>query len=314
MSEDNATHAKVVVIGSGPAGLTAALYAARAQLEPVVVSGYEPGGQLTTTTEVENYPGFVEGIQGPELMNVMRSQAERFGTRFVDAAVSSVDLSERPFRLVTDEGPLSCDALIVATGASARYLGVPGEAKLRGFGVSACATCDGFFFGGKEIAVVGGGDSAMEEATFLTRFVSKVTVIHRRDQLRASPIMQRRAESNPKIEFLWNSLVQEVLGSKEGGIRALKVLNRVTGERSEFACQGLFLAIGHTPNTELFKGQLELDDKGYIAVTPGRTQTSVEGVFSAGDVHDQLYRQAITAAGSGCKAALDAQRWLEEQE
>lgn len=314
MSEQTTTHAPVVIIGSGPAGLTAAIYAARAVLEPVLVSGYEPGGQLTTTTEVENYPGFATGILGPELMSQMRSQAERFGTRFVDAAVQSIDVTGRPKRVVTDEGELTCDALIVASGASARYLGAPGEAELKGYGVSACATCDGFFFTGKEIAVVGGGDSALEEATFLTRFAKKVTVIHRRAELRASRIMQARARDNPKIRFIWNSVVDEVLGSRQSGVTGLKLRDVVTGETSLFPTAGLFVAIGHTPNTRMLEGQVELDAKGYVVTAPKSTHTSVPGVFAAGDVQDARYRQAITAAGSGCMAALDAQHWLEEQE
>ncbi len=306
-------HARVVIMGSGPAGLTAAIYTARANLQPLVISGYSPGGQLTETTEVENYPGFPEGVQGPELMDKVRAQAEKFGTRFMETEVTGVDLSSRPFKLQTDEGEVTCDALIVATGASARYLGVPGEAELKGYGVSACATCDGFFFTDKEIAVVGGGDSAMEEAIFLTRFASKVTIIHRRDALRASKYMQDRAMSNPKIEFIWNTVVEEVLGTKDTGLTGLKLRNVETGEVSEFKCEGFFLAIGHDPNTKIFQGQLDLDQKGYIEVQPGRTFTSVPGVFAAGDVADHIYQQAITAAGTGCMAALDAQHWLEEQ-
>jgi thioredoxin reductase (NADPH) len=308
----NGTHFPVIIIGSGPAGLTAAVYAARGQLDPVVVTGYEPGGQLTTTTEVENFPGFPEGILGPELMSKMREQAERFGTPFVDAAVTKVDLSTRPFRVVTDEGELTGDAVILATGATARYLGAPGEHELKGYGVSACATCDGFFFTGKEIAVIGGGDSALEEATYLTRFASKVTLVHRRGELRGSKIMQERARTNPKIAMKLGVIVEQVVGTREGGVTSLKLQDVATGEHSELPIQGLFVAIGHTPNTTLVTGQLKLDEHGYIATEPGSTRTSVPGVFAAGDVQDRHYRQAITAAGSGCMAALDAQHWLAE--
>ena len=312
-NELGSQHARLLILGSGPAGLTAAIYAARAQLEPVLVAGYLPGGQLTTTTEVENYPGFPEGVLGPELMDRMRAQAERFGTRFVESEVSSVELSTREFEVRTDEVELTCDALIIATGASARYLGLSGEEALKGFGVSACATCDGFFFNGKEIAVVGGGDSAMEEAIFLTRFATRVSVIHRRDELRASRIMQERVMKNPKIEIIWSSVVKEVLGSRNEGVTALRLRSTRTGESSVFPCQGLFLAIGHDPNTSMLGDEIEKDEKGYLVTTPGSTHTSVPGVFAAGDVQDSRYRQAITAAGSGCIAALDAQRWLEEQ-
>jgi thioredoxin reductase (NADPH) len=307
-------HHRVVILGSGPAGLTAAVYAARANLKPVVVSGNEPGGQLTITTEVENYPGYPEGVQGPEMMQDFQRQAERFGTQFKTGNVGRVDLSRRPFALVLENGEaLTCDALIVATGASAQWLGLESETRYRNKGVSACATCDGFFFRGKPLAVVGGGDTAMEEALFLTNFATKVTVIHRRDELRASKVMQERAFKNPKIEFVWDSAVDEVLGADDKGVTGLRLKNLKTGAVSELAVDGMFVAIGHTPNTQVFQGALEMDDLGYLHVTPGRTYASVEGVFVCGDAADKVYRQAVTAAGTGCMAAIDAERWLAEQ-
>jgi thioredoxin-disulfide reductase len=304
---------RVIVIGSGPAGCTAALYLSRANLIPIVLEGLQPGGQLTITTEVENFPGFPEGVLGPQLMELMRKQAEKFGSIFRVEAVESVDLLCHPFHVTTDSATYECDALIIASGASAMQIGIPSEKALLGFGVSYCATCDAFFFKGKEIAVVGGGDSAMEEATYLTKFASKVTVIHRRDELRASKIMQDRAFSNPKIEFVYNSVVDEVVGSKDGGVRALKLRNVKTGESSELVVQGLFVAIGHTPNTAAYRGQLELDEKGYIITKPHSTATNIQGVFACGDVVDHIYRQAITAAGTGCMAALDCERWLTHE-
>lgn len=302
----------VVIIGSGPAGLTAAIYAARANLSPLLIEGWQSGGQLTTTTEVENYPGFSKGIMGPELMKEMRAQTERFGTELLTGDVSAVDLSQRPFRLSIDgERTVEAAALILATGASAIQLGLPNEQRLIGHGVSTCATCDGYFFRGKDLLVIGGGDSAVEEATFLTKFARTVTVVHRRDKLRASKIMQDRAMKNEKISFAWNSVVEDVLGKDL--VTGARLKNLVTGASSEVACDGIFVAIGHRPNTDLFKGQLDMDEKGYILTSQG-TATSVPGVFAAGDVQDTKYRQAITAAGSGCMAAIDAERFLESRE
>jgi thioredoxin reductase (NADPH) len=305
---------KVIVIGSGPAGCTAALYLARANLKPLVIEGMQPGGQLTITTEVENYPGFPEGILGPQLMELMRKQAERFGAVFRIEQVESVGLTRHPFTITTDQHEYETYAAIIASGASAMQIGLPSEKALQGFGVSYCATCDGFFFKGKEIVVVGGGDSAMEEATFLTKFASKVTILHRRDELRASKIMQERARGNPKIAFILNSTVDEVIGSKDGGVTALKIKNLKTGEATEMKAQGLFVAIGHTPNTQPFAGQVDLDERGYI-IQPHRhsTATNIQGVFACGDAVDHIYRQAVTAAGSGCQAALDCERWLTHE-
>jgi thioredoxin reductase (NADPH) len=303
---------KVLIIGSGPAGLTAAIYAARADLNPLMIEGMERGGQLMLTTEVENYPGFPEGIMGPELMDGMRKQAERFGTRIVSSDVTKVDLSERPFKVWVADDLYESEALVISTGASARWLGIPGESRLRGYGVSACATCDGFFFRDREIAIVGGGDSAMEEAIFLTKFASKVTILHRRDQFRASKIMAQRAIAHPKIEVLWNTTIEEVLGGDL--VTGLRVKNVLTDEESVLPVEGFFLAIGHDPNTKIFQGQLDLDASGYVATEGGSTRTSVEGVFAAGDVVDHYYQQAVTAAGMGCQAAIDVEHWLDRTE
>ena len=300
----------IVIIGSGPAGYTAAIYAARANLKPLIFTGHQPGGQLTITTDVENYPGFPTGILGPEMMELFRAQAERFGTQIVDDAVTRVQLRERPFLIEAGKRQLHAEAVIIATGASAKWLDIPSEKTLSGHGVSACATCDGFFFRNKEIGVVGGGDTAMEEALFLTKLAAKVTVIHRRDELRASKVMQQRAFANPKIGWEWNQEVVEVLGDKKTGVRGVKTKNTQTGEDKTLALNGLFVAIGHQPNTDLFKGQLEMDAVGYIKVEPGTTRTSVPGVFASGDAADPVYRQAVTAAGTGCMAAIDAERWL----
>jgi thioredoxin reductase (NADPH) len=302
---------KVVIIGSGPAGLTAALYAARASLNPLLIEGLEAGGQLMYTTAVENFPGFPDGIQGPELMGAMRQQAERFGTRFLQGDVTQVELQKRPLTLHFADGRrVSTDSLIIATGASARWLDIGSDRKLSGHGVSTCATCDGYFFRGKPIAVVGGGDSAMEEAIYLTRHASKVTVIHRRDSLRASKIMQDKAFANPKIAFIWDTEISQVNDVERGEVNSVTLRNLKTGELSDLAVDGVFIAIGHTPNTKLFKGQIDLDENGYIRTHSG-SRTNVSGVFAAGDVQDHHYRQAITAAGSGCMAAMDAERYLD---
>jgi thioredoxin reductase (NADPH) len=305
-------HSKVLIIGSGPAGYTAAIYAARANLQPILVQGLQPGGQMTITTDVENYPGFADVIQGPWLMDQMQAQAAHVGTRIFTDIVTSVDLSERPFRAESDSGDIYIgDTVIIATGAQARWLGLPSEDKYRGGGVSACATCDGFFFRGKEVCIVGGGNTAVEEAIFLTHHANKVTLIHRRDRLRAEKIMQDRLFSNPKISLAWDSAVEEVLGEGEPAVvTGVKLRNVKTGALSEIKCDGLFVAIGHTPATELFKGQLELDSEGYIVTRPDSTATAIPGVFAAGDVKDKVFRQAVTAAGMGCMAALEADRFL----
>lgn len=306
---------KVIIVGSGPAGLTAALYTARANLEPLVIEGAAPYGQLMLTTEVENYPGFPDGIQGPELMQRFRAQAEKFGARFVTVDATAVDFSAHPFSVTTDAETYQAHSVIISTGANARTLGVTGEKELFGRGISTCATCDGFFFRDKELIVIGGGDSAMEEAIFLTKFASKVTVVHRREQLRASKIMAERALKHPKIEFIWNATIAEYLGDDTtGAVHAVRLQDTVTGEEREFETQGVFIAIGHDPNTSLFRGKLDLHDNDYLKVQHPSTQTSVAGVFGCGDVVDFTYRQAVTAAGSGCQAAIDAERYLESLE
>jgi len=301
----------MVIIGSGPAGLTAAVYAARANLQPLLIEGKEPGGQLTLTTMVENFPGFADGILGPKLMDEMRAQAQRFGTEIVNAYVHKVKLQEYPFHVYYGDQEVVAKTVVISTGSSAKLMGIETELQLMGHGVSTCATCDGFFYRGKEIAVVGGGDSAVEEATFLTKFATKVSLIHRRDALRASKIMQDRAFSNPKIQCVWDTVVDEVLGKKETGVTGLRVRNVKTQTTSELKVDGLFVAIGHNPNTDIFKGQIDLDSHGYIKTHHDSTRTNIPGVFACGDVQDPVFRQAVTAAGTGCMAAIEAERWLE---
>ena len=306
-------HHKVIIIGSGPAGLTAALYTARANLSPVVFEGIQPGGQLTITTEVENFPGFPDGIMGPALMDLFRQQAQKFGATSTYQEVTEVDFSRRPFKVVSEGIDYFADTIIISTGASAKLLGIPSETEYMGYGVSACATCDGFFFKNQHVVVVGGGDTAIEEASFLTKFASKVTIVHRRDELRASKVMQKRAFDNPKIEFVWDSAVDEVLGKNEAGkksITGVRLKNLKTGALTDFLCDGLFLGIGHQPNTKLFAGKLDMDQVGYLITKPHSTATNIQGVFAAGDVADPTYRQAVSAAGTGCMAAIDAERFL----
>jgi thioredoxin reductase (NADPH) len=308
------SHHKVIILGSGAAGLTAAIYAARANLEPVVIEGSQPGGQLTITTDVENYPGFPKGIMGPKLMEDFKKQAERFGTKMVFGDVTAVDLKQRPFQISVGKELYTCDALIIATGATAKLLGLESEKKLMGYGVSACATCDGFFFKDKGVVVVGGGDTAMEEANFLTKYANKVNVVHRRGELRASKIMQDRAKKNSKIGFIWDSAVDEITGDpKNGGVTGVKLKNLKTAKISDFATDGVFIAIGHEPKTKLFVGQLDMDEVGYLITRKG-TSTNIPGVFACGDVQDKVYRQAVTAAGTGCMAAIDAEKYLESHE
>jgi len=314
MSEN---HHKVIIIGSGPAGFTAALYNARANLKPVIFEGMQPGGQLTITTDVDNYPGFENGIMGPELMDVMRKQVQRFGTKTFYAEITEVDFSQQPFKLKSYDDEYTADAVIISTGASAKLLGLESESKYMGYGVSACATCDGFFFKDQKVLVVGGGDTAMEEATYLTNHAKEVIIIHRREGFRASKIMLDKAKKNPKISFILNNVVKEVLGVKENGINKMTGVileNSKDGSTEEVKADGLFMGIGHKPNTDIFKGQIEMDELGYLKVKPGTTYTNVDGVFAAGDVADSKYRQAVTAAGTGCMAAIDAERWLEAQE
>jgi thioredoxin reductase (NADPH) len=306
-------HHHVIILGSGPAGYTAAIYAARANMNPVVIQGIQPGGQLTTTTDVDNYPGYKDGVQGPEMMEDFKAQAERFGTEIIWDHINETDLSKRPFTLKGDEGTYTCDALIIATGASAKYLGLPSEETFSGRGVSACATCDGFFYRGKEVAVIGGGDTAVEEALYLSNICSKVTLVHRRDELRAEKIMQDKLFAAPNVEVAWNSTLDEVLGD-DSGVTGMRIKSTVDGSTTDIVLHGVFIAIGHKPNTDFVKGQLEMDETGYLITRGKTTATSVEGVFAAGDVADPVYRQAITSAGEGCKAALDVERWLSVQD